>query len=92
MSSEAQLQSYLIAQVKTRGGVADKVVSKSRRGFVDVLANLDGVEWFIECKTPVGRLSELQRVFREECKQIGRRHLVLRSKEEIDDWLRTITR
>ena len=89
---ESVIQTYLINQVKLRGGVADKVVSKSRRAFVDVLANLNGVEWFIECKTPVGRLSELQRVFRDECKRIGRRHLVLRSREEIDAWLRTTTR
>ena len=90
MHSESDIQTYLITQVKARGGVADKVVSKSRRGFVDVLANLNGVEWFIEVKTKTGRLSELQEVFRKECVRIGRRYKIIRSKEEVDTWLESL--
>ena len=90
MHSESDIQTYLITQVKARGGVADKVVSKSRRGVVDVLANLNGVEWFIEVKTKTGRLSELQEVFRKECVRIGRRYKIIRSKEEVDTWLESL--
>jgi hypothetical protein len=89
---ESALQTYLINQVKLRGGVADKVVSKSRRGFPDVLAFIDHKEWLIEVKTETGRLSALQKQFAEECARVGRRYLVIRSKEETDEWLLTTTR
>lgn len=90
MDTESAIQTYLINQVKARGGVADKVVSKSRRGFVDVLANLNGVEWFIEVKTRNGRLSELQRAFGFECLRIGRKWRLIVSKEEVDTWLSSL--
>jgi len=42
---------------------------------------------FIEVKTRKGRLSDAQKVFRDECTQNGGEYLVFRSASEAWDWL-----
>jgi len=56
-------------------------------GFPDLVALGLGRILFIEVKTRKGRLSDAQKVFRDECTQNGGEYLVWRSASEAWDWL-----
>jgi len=56
-------------------------------GFPDLVAMGRGRILFIEVKTRKGRLSDAQKVFRDECTQNGGEYLVFRSASEAWDWL-----
>ena len=84
---ERDIERYLVAEVRKRGGEAYKFTSPAMRGVSDRLVVMPGVVWFVELKTPTGRLTPLQERFRDRMLQLLQRHVVLRSKEEVDRWL-----
>lgn len=84
---ERDIERYLVAEVRKRGGEAYKFTSPAMRGVSDRLVVMPGVVWFVELKTPAGRLTPLQERFRDRMLQLLQRHVVLRSKEEVDRWL-----
>lgn len=62
MDTEQQLQNYLRRKALARGVGFDKLESRSRRGFPDVMLYRAGRIVFVELKTPTGRgrLTRLQ--------------------------------
>jgi len=46
-----------------------------------------GVVWFIEVKTPTGKLTRLQELFWHDMLRRGQRYRVIRSHEEVDAWI-----
>jgi len=59
---ENEIEKYLIEQVNKRGGFVRKYTSPGRRGVPDRICFLPrGRTIFVECKTPEGQLSSLQR-------------------------------
>lgn len=59
----------------------------AHKGFPDLTAYKDGICIMIETKKPSGSLSKDQRVFREDIMQAGMLYIVVRSPEEIINWL-----
>ena len=88
--SEAVIEQYLVKRVRAAGGVAYKFASLSHRGVADRIVCLPGQTWFVELKTTGGRLSELQKVFREDMLRLGQNYVVLWTKEDVDQWLTSL--
>lgn len=88
---ERDIEAYLRDRVKAIGGVAYKFVSPTNRGVSDRVVVLpSGVVWFVELKTLKGRLTPLQVQFADKMKSLGQRYALLRSKEEVNEWLESL--
>ena len=88
MILEKDIERHLVRRVAERGGVAYKWVSPGRVGVADRIVMLPGGRvWFVELKTVKGRLSPLQKVFAADMARMGMNYLVLKSKEEVDQWI-----
>ena len=88
---EKEIESYLVAQVKAKGGRAYKFTSPAHRGVSDRIVVLpNGVVWFVELKTETGRLSPLQDAFRREINGMGGNYICLYGKKDVEQWLRSI--
>ena len=85
---ERDIERYLVRRAREHGGVAYKWVSPGHVGVADRIVLLPGgVVWFVELKTATGRLSPLQNVFAADMRRMGANYIVLRSKEEVDQWM-----
>ena len=90
---EAEVEMHFCWTVEMAGGKTWKFTSPSHRGVADRIAVLPGGKvWFVELKTTGGRLSKLQERFAEDCKRLKLNYTVLWTKEQVDQWLPTITR
>ncbi|CAB4166718.1 VRR-NUC domain containing protein [uncultured Caudovirales phage] len=90
MILEKDIERHLVHRVAERGGVAYKWVSPGRVGVADRIVLLPGGRvWFVELKTVKGRLSPLQKVFAADMARMGMNYLVIKSKEEVDQWILT---
>jgi len=88
---ERDIERYLVRRVAERGGVAYKWVSPGRVGVADRIVLLPGnVVWFVELKTPTGKLSPLQQVFAADMRRMGMNYIVIRSKGEVDELLQRV--
>jgi hypothetical protein len=84
---ERDIERYLVRRTIEHGGVAYKFVSPGRVGVADRIVCLPGgVVWFVELKTATGRLSPLQKIFAADMVRMGVQYIVIRSKEEVDQW------
>ena len=85
---ERDIERYLVRRAIEHGGKAYKWVSPGRVGVADRIVLLPGGRvWFVELKTVKGRLSPLQKVFAADMARMGMNYLVLKSKEEVDQWI-----
>ena len=88
MELEKDIERYLVRRTNEHGGAAYKWVSPGRVGVADRIVLLPGgVVWFVELKTVRGRLSAWQKLFATEMARLGMNYIVIRSKEEVDQWL-----
>ena len=93
---EKEIEQYLSAQVKARGGRSYKFVSPAHRGVSDRIVIMPGaskqpaVVWFVEVKTEVGRLSPLQEIFRRDINNLGGNYVCLYGKKDVDLWLASL--
>lgn len=88
---ERQIEAYLRDRVKAAGGIAYKFVSPTNRGVCDrIVVMPGGAVWFVELKTATGRLTPLQVQFGKTMEALGQRYAVIRSKEEVNEWLRSL--
>jgi len=84
---ERDIERYLVRRTNEHGGVAYKWVSPGRVGVADRIVLLPGgVVWFVELKTTKGRLSPWQKLFAADMRRMGVNYIVIRSKEEVDQW------
>jgi len=87
---ERDIERHLVRRVAERGGVAYKWVSPGQVGVADRLVLLPGgVVWFVELKTAKGRPSPWQTLFAADMRRMGMQYIVIRSKEEVDQWFLT---
>ncbi len=87
---ERDIERYLVRRTVEHGGVSYKWVSPGRVGVADRIVLLPGgVVWFVELKTATGRLSPWQKVFAAEMRRMRMNYIVIRSKEEVDQWFLT---
>ena len=84
---EKDIERYLVAEVRKRGGEAYKFVSPAQRGVADRIVVMPGRVWFVELKRPGGKLTPLQERFRDRMLQLLQNHVVLSSRAEVDQWL-----
>ena len=85
---ESTIEKHLVTQVKALGGMAYKFTSPAHRGVADRVVCLpDGQTWFVELKAPIGRLSELQKIFQSDMARMNQRYACLWSKEHVEEWL-----
>ena len=93
---ERDVEAYLVAAVKARGGKAWKWVSPGYSGVADRIVALPGkdgqpgVVWMIEVKTDTGKLSPLQAQFRREAQALGANYVCLYGRKDVDLWLRSV--
>lgn len=82
--------------VKDRGGLYWKFVSPGTNGVPDRLVipgaegSTSGEVWFIEMKSPTGRLSDLQKYRGEQLVKRGCKYRVLSSRQEVIDFVREV--
>lgn len=90
---ERDIERHLVRRVAECGGVAYKWVSPGRVGVADrIVIRPGGQVWFVELKTATGRLSPLQQVFAADMRRMGVNYIVIRSKEEVDQWILDLTK
>ena len=93
---EREIEQYMTAQVKARGGRSYKFVSPAHRGVSDRIVIMPGaskqpaIVWFVEVKTEVGRLSPLQEAFRRDINGLGGNYVCLYGKKDVDLWLASL--
>jgi hypothetical protein len=79
---ERDVEAWLVAEVKRRGGIAYKFTSPQRRSVPDRLVLLPGGEvFFVECKSPKKKPTEAQVREHERIGALGFRVFVMDSKE-----------
>lgn len=88
---ERQIEAYLVKRVKEVGGIAYKFVSPAHRGVADRVVCLPGGGVvFVELKTETGALSPLQEQFAKDMTRLGQNYIVLRSREEVEAFIRAV--
>jgi hypothetical protein len=86
---ESEIENYFMWTVERAGGTTYKFKSPTQRGVSDRIACMpDGSTWFVELKAPKGRLSELQKRFRDHVLRLNQNYACLWSKEQIDAWVK----
>jgi hypothetical protein len=81
---ESTIEQYLIKRIKERGGLCIKLTGLV--GLPDRLILLPvRIIIFIETKTVTGKLSPLQKWWKKALTNLGFAHLIIRSKEEVND-------
>jgi len=92
METEKQIESYFRKEVERIGGKSFKFTSPSHRGVADRIACLpNGQTWFVELKTPTGRLSELQKIFAADMARLGQLYVCLWSKGDVSDFITSLS-
>jgi len=90
---ESDVERHLIWAVARVGGATFKFHSPNQRGVSDRIVCLpDGQTWFVELKARGGRLSELQKLFAQQMRDLNQNYACLASTGEIDGWLLSTTR
>ena len=84
---ETDIEAYLVDKVgKIHDGIAYKLTSPNRRFVPDRLCILDGgVTWFVEVKSPTGKLTSGQERELRRLRDLGQNVAVVYSKEEVDE-------
>lgn len=89
---ERQIEAYLVKRVKDIGGIAYKFVSPANRGVADRVVVLPrGGVVFVELKMASGKLSPLQEVFARDMDRLGQNYIVLKSREEVDAFVKAVS-
>jgi hypothetical protein len=90
---ENEVEKHFVWAVEAWGGKTYKFTSPARRGVADRIACLpNGQTWFVELKTKGGRLSELQKIFANTVIELNQNYACLWTKEQIDEWIKTLPR
>jgi hypothetical protein len=85
---ERDIERYLVDRVHELGGEAYKFTSPSHRGVFDRIVVMPrGIVWFVELKTPTGKMSRLQELFQKRLTELGQRNVVLSSKDAVNNFI-----
>ena len=90
---ESEIEKYFRWRIERMGGKSFKFTSPGVSGVVDRIAALpDGRTLWVELKTKGGKLSELQKRHGEELIKLNQLYKVLWTKEQIDDYITTLSK
>jgi hypothetical protein len=85
---ERDIERYLVDRVHELGGEAYKFTSPSHRGVFDRIVVMPrGIVWFVELKTPTGKMSRLQELFQKRLTELGQRNVVLSSRDAVNNFI-----
>ena len=89
---ERDIERYFVGLCQNQGWLCEKFESPGKRGVPDriVIAGPCCHVFFVELKTPTGRLSPLQRIDHERRKSRGCKVYIIRSKYEARDLIAKI--
>tara|TARA_R110000868_G_scaffold24172_4_gene95872 strand:- start:730 stop:1017 length:288 start_codon:yes stop_codon:yes gene_type:complete len=88
---EREIEKYFVKRVADVGGIAYKFTSPSNRGVYDRIVLMpNGVTWFVELKSPKGKLSKLQERFRDRLIMLGHRNAVIASNDAVDNFVKIL--
>lgn len=88
---ERDIERYLKDQVIKAGGRCHKWVCPGQAGVPDRIVLLNKQIWFVEVKSPTGRLSRVQKEFMRELKEQGFNVIVIDNKQLVDGLISVIT-
>lgn len=84
---ERDIEKYLNRKVKEIGGLSLKFTSPGQAGVPDRIVIHQGRIYMVELKTVQGRVSALQMSVIRKLKKHGIDVLIIRSKQEVDDFV-----
>lgn len=88
---ESEIERWLVEQVRRLGGIADKFVSPGNPGVPDRLVVMPGGRvYFVELKTEIGRLSNIQKWQRQRYRNLGVDFRVIKGKQEAKEFINEI--
>ena len=88
---EKDIEKYLVDGVKKMGGLCLKWVCPGNDGVPDRIVIMPGGRvWFVELKEVHGRLSPLQKYWRESLFDLGCQAVVLRGRQMVTLFLSTL--
>lgn len=88
---ESTIESYLVREVRRRGGLIVKLNAQFNKGIPDRLAIMPGgVCIFIELKQSKGRAQPAQIWWQNALRGLNQHAFILRSKDDIDELLRPL--
>ena len=88
---EKQVESYLNKRVKEAGGLSYKWIS-SVSGVPDRIVLINQRCHFVELKTMTGVVSKRQEIVFEDIKQAGFPVIILRGKQDIEEFINAATK
>lgn len=90
---ESTIEARLVREVKKRGGLCYKFTSPGNPGVPDRIVVLpDGVTVYVELKTEIGRLANIQKWQIEELRKRGAEVRVLKGMDQVLAFLEEVDR
>ncbi len=88
---EDDVEDYLVAQIEALDGICPKLVDVGRKGFPDRTPMIPGHQiHFVETKCKTGKVKTWQARYHATLRELGFSVFVLRTKAEVDEYLRDI--
>lgn len=90
--SEAKIEEWLNGRIKAIGGISYKFVSPGNPGVPDRIYLMpDGRVYFVELKTEIGRLANIQKWQGRRIREMGCRYYVIKGMQQAEDFIREVT-
>lgn len=89
---ERDIEKYLNKKVKEIGGLSLKFTSPGQAGVPDRIVIHQSKVYLVELKTVQGRVSALQMAFIRKLKKHGIEVHIIRSKQEVDEFVSDLQR
>lgn len=88
---ESDIQQSIIKYLELLDYYVVKVIQTNKNGWPDLQAHKDGMTIFIEVKTPIGKVSELQKYRHQQLKDKGFYTIIATSLKSLQNELSTIS-
>lgn len=93
MQREAKIEEWLVKEVKKLGGIADKFVSPANPGVPDrIIVMPGGRVYFVELKTEIGRLSNIQKWQRQRYRERNADVRVIKGMKQAKEFVEELKR
>jgi len=87
---EKHVEARLVARVKAAGGISWKFVSVNNRGVSDRIVLIDGRTIYTELKRDGGKMTPLQKVFRQKVLDNGGEYALVEGMDGVDAFMKKL--
>lgn len=87
---EKDVERKFVLAVKAKGGKAYKFTSPMNRSVTDRLVIFPGQVWFVEIKRSSGKLTVLQKSFRQKIKNFNLNYFLVRDNKTMQDFFKEV--